>query len=715
MQSSTLYFSRSGFSSSHKEVKLEDAVGSGYFYPKKLEEIRSMLDGEHYTTLEKGTDIVRYNYATGKAEDVLFSLKDHQKEIYNISNYEFNSDETKILITSNEEKLYRHSFLAEFYVYDIKQKTLIPVSKNGKQQLATFSPIGDKVAFVRKNNIFIVDFIKNQETQITIDGKHNEIINGAPDWVYEEEFSFNKGFEWSPDGLKLAYMRFDESNVRMFSIPVYDELYPTIDTYKYPKAGEQNSVVSIHVYDLISGKNQLMDVGDEKNQYIPRIMWANNPDMLGILRLNRLQNKIDLLMADANTGKSEIAFSEKNKKFISEVKDQTFTFLKDGKHMIVFSERSGFNHMYLYTLEGDLLNQITKGNFDVDELQGVNQSEGVLYYTSTEISPLDRNVYSIKLDGTEKKLLTAQKGTNSAAFSKTYKYFINTWSDANTPAKITLNDSEGKLIRVLEENAELQKRMVAYGFGKKEFMTIPTANDLQLNAYIIKPLDFDAGKRYPVFVYVYGGPGSQEVTNDWDSGMGWFQMIVQQGYLVVCIDNRGTDGRGEDFKKCTYLQLGKLETEDQINAAHYLAKLPYVDGSRIGIFGWSYGGYMTSLCVTKGAGIFKMGIAVAPVTNWRFYDSIYTERFMRTPQENPEGYDDNSPMNFADQLKDKFLLIHGSSDDNVHLQNTMVFAKKLVQANKPFELFIYPDNAHNMASARLHLYQKMTDFVLNNL
>jgi dipeptidyl-peptidase-4 len=341
----------------------------------------------------------------------------------------------------------------------------------------------------------------------------------------------------------------------------------------------------------------------------------------------------------------------------------------------------------------------------------------MVYYTSTETSALDRNVYSIKLDGTGKKLLSSQKGTNKAEFSTTFKYFINTWSDANTPAKVTLHDASGRLIRVLEDNAELQKMVAENGFGKKEFITVPTANDLQLNGYMIKPLNFDPGKRYPVLVYVYGGPESQEVTNSWDTSMGWFQMIVQQGYLVVCIDNRGTDGRGENFKKCTYLQLGKLETEDQINAARFLATLPYIDGNRIGIFGWSYGGYMTSLCMTKGAGIFKLGIAVAPVTNWRFYDSIYTERFMRTPQENPTGYDDNSPINFADMLKGKLLLIHGSADDNVHLQNTMVFARKLVQAGKSFDMAIYPDKNHSLPgkTTRLHLYQKMTDFLLGNL
>jgi dipeptidyl-peptidase-4 len=699
-----------------KKIQLEEAIGTRKFFPENVEEIRSLNDGEHYTILVDYAFIIRYNYANGLATDTLFSKK-HFPGISELSGYEFNNDESKILISTNEDKIYRHSFLADYYVFDVRKSALTQVSDKGKQQLATFSPSGDKIAFMRQNNIYMVDITTNKETQLTFDGKHNEIINGAPDWVYEEEFGFNKGFEWSPDGQKLAYMRFDESNVKMYTLPIYDQLYPTLDTYKYPKAGEKNSTVSIYVYNLINSKNQMMDVGKDTDQYIPRIKWTKDANTLGILRLNRLQNKIDLLLADVRSGKSNVIFTEKNKYYIDEVQDNTFTFLEDGQHFVVFSERNGFKHLYLYSISGKLINQITRGAFDVDELLGINQQQNTLYYTSTEASPLDRSVYVIKMDGTGKRMLSSKKGTNSAEFSKNFGYFINTWSDANTPPEVILCDASRKTIRILKSNDELKKRIMEYGFGKKEFITLPTKEGLQLNGYIIKPRDFDSLKKYPVLIYVYGGPESQNVTNEWDKGITWFQILVQEGFLVVCVDNRGTDGRGEEFKKCTYMQLGKFETEDQISAARYLAGLPYIDGSRIGIFGWSYGGYMASLCLTKGADFFKLGIAVAPVTNWRFYDTIYTERFMRKPQDNPSGYDDNSPINFADRLKGKFLLIHGSADDNVHLQNTMEFAKKLVLAGKQFDMAIYADKNHNISgpNSRLNLYTKMTDFLMKNL
>jgi dipeptidyl-peptidase 4 len=704
----------------HKKIKLEDAVAPGKFVPEQLDEIRSLEDGEHYVILKDSKAIVCYNYVDGLVSDTLFSVNKFAT-IGDIATYEFNSNESKILIGTGAERIYRHSFLADYYVFDIQNKKLTPVSANGKQQLATFSPLGDKVAFVRQNNIFLAELTMNKETQITFDGKHNEIINGAPDWVYEEEFSFNKAFEWSADGQKIAYMKFDESHVNMFCIPVYDQLYPTLDTYKYPKAGEKNSIVSVYVYNLSNQSNQLIDVGIDTDQYIPRIMWTADPNKLGIVRLNRLQNNVDLLLADVQTGKSKVVFAEKNKYFISEINDHTFHFLQDGEHFIVFSERDGFNHMYLYTMEGKLVKQITRGNFDVDELLGINEQEKIIFYTSTEASPVERCVYAIKFDGTGKRILSGKKGCNSADFSKTFKYYINTWSDANTPPEITLCDMSGKSIRLIGDNDTLKKEITGYGFGKKSFITVPTSGGIKLNGYMIKPLDFDSLKKYPVLIYVYGGPGSQLVKNEWDRHsdryLGWFQVLVQQGYLVVCVDNRGTDGRGEEFRKCTYLKLGKLESEDQINTARYLSNLPYVDGTRIGIFGWSYGGYMVSLCMTRGAAFFKLGIAVAPVTNWRFYDSIYTERFMRKPQDNPLGYDDNSPINFADQLQGKFLIIHGSADDNVHLQNTMEFTRKLVLAGKQFDMAIYTDKNHGISGkqTQLNLYQKMTDFILKNL
>ena len=703
---------------SSKLIKLEDVTGSRKFAPKAIRGIRSMNDGEHYTMLDKESNVIKYKYSSGLPVDTLFAVKWVKNlGITYISEYEFSHDELRLTITTNEEPIYRHSFTADYFVFEVKTKTCQKISEIGKQQLATFSPIGDKIAFVRNNNLFVVDLKSGNESQITRDGKHNEIINGAPDWVYEEEFGFSKGFEWSPDGNKLAYMRFDESRVKMFTIPVYNELYPTNYTYKYPKAGEENSIVTIHVYDFASSKTTSMDIGSETDQYIPRIKWTSDPDKLCILRLNRLQNKIDVLINDAYSGKSSILYTETNKYYISEVKDNYITFLKDKKRFVIFSETDGFMHLYLYSINGKLGKQITKGNFEIADLLGINQTEGIIYYTSTESSPLERDVYSIKLDGSSKTKLSTKSGTNKAEFSTKFNYYINQCSDANNPSNYTLHDSKGKLIRILEDNAELKTRLRENNFATKTFIKIPSENGLELNGYIIKPVDFNPSKKYPLFMFVYGGPESQNVKNEFSSGDGWLQYLVQQGYIVACVDNRGTNARGETFKKCTYLQLGKLETEDQILSARYFASQPYIDGSRIGIFGWSYGGYMSSLCLTKGADLFKLGIAVAPVTNWRFYDSVYTERFMRTPQENASGYDDNSPINFADKMKGKFLLIHGSADDNVHLQNTMMFAEKLIQANKKFEMAIYPDKNHSIygGNTRMQLYKKMTDFILENL
>lgn len=700
-----------------QKIQLEDAVASPLFKPNAIQEIRSMNDGEYYTVLEHNAFIVRYKYTTGLPQDTLFSLfRFRSDSIPYIADYEFSSDESKILLSTNVEQKYRHSFQADYYVFDRKRMSLQPASVQGKQELATFSPSLDKIAFVRRNNLFITDLSAHQELPITTDGKQNEIINGTPDWVYEEEFGFTKAFQWSPDGKKLAYMRFDESLVKTFTIPVYDSLYPSLYTYKYPKAGEKNSTVSVHVYDGTTGMTKVMDVGAETDQYIPRILWSN-AGQLGIVRLNRKQNKVDLLLADASTGKSTVIYSETNRYFISEIGDHTFTFLKDGKHFLVFSEMTGYQHLYLYTLDGKLENPVTSGNYDVDELSGIDELHGIVYYTSTELSSIDRMLYSVKLSGRDKKMISTRKGNNKAEFSSNCNYFINTWSDANTPPQYTLHGAGGKLIRVLEDNKDLQDRIAQYGFIKKEFLSIPTSGDVQLNAYMIKPDHFDAAKRYPLFMFVYGGPESQNVINKWDKDLAWFQMLAREGYIVACVDNRGTDGRGEAFRKCIYHQLGKLETEDQMNAARYFGTLSYIDKSRIGIFGWSFGGYMASLCLTKGADLFKLGIAVAPVTNWRFYDSVYTERFMGTPQENPSGYDDNSPMNVAGMLKGKFLLIHGSADDNVHLQNTMVFSEKLIQAGKSFDMAIYPDKNHSISGGktRLSLYEKMTDFIVRGL
>lgn len=711
------YFSVSSAQKDVRALTLNDAIVSGAYYARTISGLESMNDGEHYTSIVSD-NIIKYSYKTGLPIDTLLSkaflLKHH---IASIESYTFNTSETSILFSTDEEPIYRHSFVANYYVYEIATKKLTPVSHNGKQQMASFSPVGNKVAFVRNNNIFISDMGKNVEYQVTRDGKRNEIINGMPDWVYEEEFTLKKAYEWSPDGKSIAYLRFDESEVKEFTIQQYDSLYPTPYTYKYPKAGEKNSKVTVWVYNLDSRETRQMETGKETDQYIPRIKWTSNPNLLGIVRLNRLQNHVEVLSTNAATGESKIIFDETNKYFISEVSDNFITFLPQEKGFVVFSERDGYSHLYLYDMTGKLFRQLTMGNYDVTGLNGVDVTNGLIYYTSTEASSMDRDVYVVSIDGAKKQKISVRKGTSEIEFSHNFKYYILTWSDANTPFKVTLHDISGKAIRTLEDNSRLERNLGKFFKTKKELISIPTPNGIMLNAYIIKPHDFDSTRKYPLFVYVYGGPQSQEVTNGWDSGAGWQHVLAQMGYIVVCADNRGTDGMGEAFRKSTYMQLGKYEAEDQLSVARYLSGLSYIDGNRIGMFGWSYGGYMTTLCMTKGNGLIKVGVAVAPVTNWRFYDTVYTERFMRTPQENPRGYDDNSPLYFAEDLKGKLLIIHGSADDNVHLQNTMMFTAKLVEANKDFEMAVYTDKNHSIYGGytRLQLYRKVTDFITKHL
>ena len=702
-----------------KDITLEEIYRDGVFRQRTVQGIRSMNDGEHYTTLVEGRHIVKYAYQTGNAVDTLLSLqRSAQYGINRIAGYEFSSDERQILVHANVRSIYRRSFLADYYVWNIAAKTLTSVSDNGSQQVATFSPDGTKIAFVRDNNIYVKP-IGGVEFAVTTDGVFNEIINGAPDWVYEEEFSFSRAYEWSPDSRRIAWIRFDERDVPLFNMEQYgDRLYPEWYTFKYPKAGETNSIVSVHIYDLQDKSVKTVDVGNDKEQYIPRLIWTANAGRLCVLRINRLQNRADLLLADAMTGAATVLYTETNRYFV-ELKNNFVNFTPDGNYFYMFSERNGYSHIYLHDMRtGREIRPVTSGNFDVANILGYHHETQRFYYIAADESPLTRNVFSVGIDGRNPVKINTHKGTNNVVFSSNYTYFINNYSDANTPLKVALYNQRGELVRMLEENPELTQKTKEYGFVEKEFMTIVTRAGVSLNAYMMKPADMQPGKQYPLFMYVYGGPASQTVLDSWDaSRMAWFQLLVQKGYIVVSVDNRGTGCRGEEFRKGTYLQLGKYETIDQIDAAVYFGGLPYIDASRIGIFGWSYGGYMAALCLTIGADVFKLGIAVAPVTNWRFYDTIYTERYMRTPQENPDGYDDNSPINHVEKMTGKFLLIHGSADDNVHLQNTMVFAEKLVQANKQFDMMIYTDRNHGISGGNtsLHLNTMMTNFILNNL
>lgn len=712
--------------SQKKDITLEDIWKNGIFTPKHIEGLVSMADGKHYTSLETNIktgeiEIVKYEYKTGKKKEVIVRSSELtvQKSVepIQIDNYTFSDDETKLLIATQTEKLYRHSTRENYYVFDLKTKHLQKVTEGDKQMYASFSPNGNKVAFVRNNNIFIKDLLSGKEIAVTTDGKQNNIINGATDWVYEEEFSFDQAYSWNVNGTRLAYYRFNESRVKEFEMNEYhSNLYPTVYRFKYPKAGEDNSIVSIHVYDVNQNKTVTADVGKETNQYIPRIQWTPDPNTLSVQRMNRLQNKLELLFISASNGESKTVLTEESNTYI-EINDN-LVFLSDNKGFTWTSDNNGFNHIYLYNMTGKLINQLTWGNWDVAEIIGINEKTGTVFYTSDETAVPEKCLFAVQLDGTGKKKLSERNGTNNAVFSSEYNYYINTFSDVDTPPYITLHNTDGKLIRVLEDNSALKKKLEEYQLSKKEIFAFTTSENIVLNAWLIKPVNFDPTKKYPMLLTFYGGPHNNEVSNEWGgSSYLWHCLLAQKGYLVACVDNRGTEGRGRDFKKCTYKQLGKLETQDQIEAAKFFGSWVYVDKNRIGVQGWSFGAYLSSLCMTKGADYFKAGIAVAPVTNWRFYDSIYTERYLSTPQENPTGYDENSPINFTDMLKGKYLLIHGSADDNVHLQNTIEMTRALVKSNKQFDQFIYPDKNHGIygGNTRLHLYNKMTEFLITNL
>lgn len=705
-----------------KNVSLDEVWTKFAFSQKQVRSINWMKDGSFYSALENGR-IVKHQVTDGAAVETLFdegvSVENLGQKI-TIADYTLSSNEQKILIETDPEQIYRRSSRAENFVYDIKTKKLTKLSAGGKQSFATFSPDGTKIAFVRQNNLFMVDLNTMAERQITTDGKWNNIINGMCDWVYEEEFSFAKAFFWSPDSRKIAFYTFDESKVPEYNMQMWGKLYPTDYRYKYPKAGEPNSTVSISVYNLVDTKTVKMDLGKETDLYIPRIRWTINTNVLSISRLNRYQNKMELIHADAFTGKTTTILIEESRTYVDvENFGDDLTYLADGKSFIMSSEKDGYKHLYQYDMSGREVRQITTGKWEVDNFYGIDESSNTLYFTSTEIASIERHLYSISLDGKVKKKLSIDRGVNSANFSPDFKYFILNNSASNSPLKVSLyRSSNAQLVKVLEDNADLRARLTGYTISPKEFTVIKTADGVELNSWIIKPANFDPNKKYPLLMFVYGGPGSQQVLNQYDgANFYWYQILAQKGYIVACIDNRGTGGRGSEFKKCTYLNLGKLEVRDQIESAKYFGKLPFIDAARIGIQGWSYGGFMASNCLFQGADVFKAAIAVAPVTNWRYYDTVYTERFLRTPQENPSGYDDNSPVTHAKNLKGNFLLVHGTGDDNVHFQNAVALEDALIKNNKQFQSFYYPNKNHGIAggNTRLHLYTMMTNFLEKNL
>ncbi|MBD3864027.1 S9 family peptidase [Olleya marilimosa] len=702
----------------NKEFTL-DEIWSGTFRTEGLEALHSMNNGQQYSVLNfdrasGATTIDIYDYKTLEKVKTLVSSKDLDLKYF--SDYTFSKDENKILLAFEEEAIFRRSSLGKYVVYDVSDKSVHSVA-NYKIQEPTFSPDGKKVAYGYQNNLYVKNLESNDVTQLTFDGEKNKVINGITDWVYEEEFGFVRAFDWNADSNKIAFIRFDESDVPEFSMDVYGkDLYQTQTVFKYPKAGERNAVVSLHLFDLDKNKLEEVKVNKTYNDfYIPRIKWSHDANMLSAIYMNRHQNQLDLWMIDASQNEAYLVVEEKDKAYI-DITDN-LTFLKD-KTFIWTSEKDGYNHVYHYSKKGKLINQITKGNWEVTEYYGYDSASDRIFYQSVENGSINRDVYSIKLNGTQKRRLTQNEGTNNADFSANFTYFINTFSSATTPYLYTLNDaSTGKVLKTIKDNSDLKETLKAYTISEKEFSTI-SVNGNDLNMWMIKPANFDANKQYPLFMFQYSGPGSQQVANKWHSANDyWYQMLAQQGYIIACVDGRGTGLKGADFKKVTQNELGKFEVEDQIEAAKLLGARTYVDSSRMGIWGWSYGGFMSSNALFKGNDVFKMAIAVAPVTSWRFYDSIYTERYMTTPQENASGYDNNSPINHVDKLKGDFLLIHGTGDDNVHVQNTMRMVEALVQANKQFEWMIYPDKNHGIygGNTRLHLYTKMTNFINRTL
>ena len=708
----TLHFT----TAQQKKITL-DEIWNGTFTTQRLDALHSIQDGKHYTVLNrdrkaKTVSVDLYEYETQQKTGTLVSTA-MLPDISNFSAYTFSKDEKKILLATEVDRIYRRSREGIYYSFDRASGETVKVSDN-KIQEPTYSPDGSKIAYAYQNNLYVFDLADNSTLQLTEDGKYNAIINGITDWVYEEEFSFVKAFAWNADGTKIAFLRFDESDVPEFSMDVFgSSLYPQQQRFKYPKAGEDNAKVSLHMYDLESGSLTNIDLGEA--YYIPRIKWMNNPRHLSVQTLNRHQNHLKLLAVDAQSADVSILLEEKDAAYVDVTNN--LTFLEDDS-FIWTSEQDGYNHLYHYNRRGTLANQITSGPWEVTRYYGYDKKTKRIFYQSAENGSINRGVYSIRNNGKGKRELATDLGTNSADFSADFGYFIHSYSSAEVPPVYTLRDgTTGKKVEDIKDNKGLLAKLGGYLISPKEFGTLEI-NGNELNMYMIKPADFDPDRQYPLLMYQYSGPGSQQVANRWmGSNDYWHQMLAAEGYVIACVDGRGTGLKGREFKKSTYLNLVKYETEDQIAAAEKLSKLPYIDPDRTGIWGWSFGGHMSTNCLLKGNDTFEMAIAVAPVTSWRFYDTIYTERFLRTPQENPSGYDDNSPFNYPELLKGKYLLVHGSADDNVHVQNSMRMAEALIQANKPFEWAIYPDKNHGIfgGNTRLHLYNKMTNFIKEHL
>lgn len=713
---------------SAQQITLDDVVNYKY-YPKSVRGVKPMADGESYSCVsDNRQSIEKHSFKTGEVTEVLFDASEARgATIRAVEGYIISPDEKNILIETNRQQIYRRSYTATHYIYNIKNKTLTPLSQGGPQECPKFSPDGNQIAFVRDNNIFLVKLLfNNAESQITKDGERNKVINGKPDWVYEEEFSFNCAFDFSADSEMLAWIRFDESNVKTFSFPWYrgsnpsmDEyaLYPGSYEYKYPKAGEENAKVSVLTYDIKSRVTRTMQVPLDADGYIPRIQFTGEKDKLMVLTLNRHQDRLDFYAVNARSTTAQLILREENKRYVDEAAYADTDFSRD--QFVLLSERDGYQHMYLYTIGGQLVRQLTSGEYEVTDYYGMDATGKNFYYASNEGSPLEKYIYKVDASGKKTKLST-EKGYNEAVFSNGCQYYLNTYSNLTTPPVYTLCNAAGKTLQTVEDNGQLKEMLAALPLGTPEIISVNTADGIQLNGWMVKPKNFDASKKYPVLMYQYGGPGYQMVFNSFDNGfMGgliWEQRLAQKGYIVVCVDGRGTGGRGDEFKKCTYMKLGDLESHDQVETALWLSKLPYVDKSRIAIWGWSFGGFNTLMSMCEGREVFNCGVAVAPVTDWRFYDTVYTERFMRTPQENPKGYD-CSPLHRYEKIKGNLLLVHGMADDNVHFQNSAELAEALVQLGYQFDMQVYTNRNHSIygGNTRRHLVTRIENFLDTHL
>lgn len=705
-----------------QQLTIED-INAGQYYARSIRGVTPMNDGEHYTQLSPDNKrIVKYSYKTGKEVGVIFDVETAREcDLEKIQGYIFSPDEKRILIETEREPIYRRSYSSVYHLYSVENNKLSELTE-GKIRIPVFSPDGNLIAFVRDNNIFLIKLLYGgSESQITKDGEINKVINGAPDWVYEEEFGYNSALTFSPDNKMIAYVRWDESNVKSFEFPMYKgdcpaymqyAEYPGKYTYKYPVAGEDNSKVSVKTFDIFSKVTRTMQLPIEDDAYIPRIRFTNNPEQLAIMTINRHQNRFDMYYANPRSGVCKLILRDESNWYIKESIYDNIKFYD--KYFSLLSEKDGFAHLYWYTINGTLVKQVTQGEFEVKSFLGWDEKSNTFYYVSNEGSPLRTAVW--KTDGKGRKTCLSQKeGTNNAMFSTGMKYFINFFNNTETPTEVTINDNNGKTIATLMDNADLKAKVAGMKMPEKEFFTFTTPEGYELNGWMMKPVDFDPSKKYPVLMFQYSGPGSQQVLDTWS--VSWETYMATQGYIAVCVDGRGTGGRGAAFEKCTYLSIGVKEADDQISAAKYLGTLPYIDKDRIAIWGWSYGGYMTLMSMSQGSNVFKAGIAVAAPTDWRFYDTVYTERFMRTPQENKEGYDKASAINRIDKLHGKLLMVHGTADDNVHYRNMAEYCEELVQHDKYCDMQIYTNRNHNImgGKTRNHLYKKLTNYIKENL